>query len=91
MKSEVQTFYATLDDATAGHLYVADTSANVICSGGAALGLGECRGAPDEQAPTIAWLRLWVYGDQGARKFFYGDDCELCKSPWTMPQRKNWP
>jgi hypothetical protein len=20
-----------------------------------------------------------------------GDDCELCKSPWIMPQRKNWP
>ena len=39
----------------------------------------------------VAWLRLWVYNDQGARKYFYGDDCVLCKAPWAMPQRKNWP
>jgi hypothetical protein len=41
-----------------------------------------------ELAPSIAWLRLWVYGDQGAKPFFYGDSCTLCKAPWT-PQRKN--
>jgi hypothetical protein len=34
---------------------------------------------------------LWVYGDENAKKFFYGDDCILCKAPWTNPQRKNWP
>jgi hypothetical protein len=91
-KSQVQTFYATLDDDTAGHLYVADENpANLVCSGGAALGLGSCRGAPEEHAPVIAWLRLWVYGDHDAERFFYGDDCTLCASPWTMPQRKNWP
>ena len=42
-----------------------------------------------ERAPAIAWLRLWVYGDQGARKYFYGPDCLLCKGEWTDIQRKN--
>jgi hypothetical protein len=46
--------------------------------------------AGPERAPAIAWLRLWVYGDQAAREYFYGDDCILCKDPWAMPQRKNW-
>lgn len=46
--------------------------------------------AGDERAPAIAWLRLWVYGDQGARAYFYGDNCRLCQSPWVTPQRKNW-
>jgi hypothetical protein len=86
-KSKVQTFYATLADATAGHLYVADVG-SVACVASAAL--GECKGAMEERAPTIAWLRYWVCGDQGAKKFFYTDDCVLCKTPWTMPQRKNW-
>ena len=47
--------------------------------------------AGDERAPAIAWLRLWVYADQAARQYFYGDDCNLCQAPWTNPQRKNWP
>lgn len=47
--------------------------------------------AGDERAPAIAWLRLWVYGDQAARRYFDGADCVLCKSPWTNPQKKNWP
>ncbi len=46
--------------------------------------------AGDERAPAIAWLRLWVYGDQGARAYFYGDNCRLCQGPWVSPQRKNW-
>jgi hypothetical protein len=46
--------------------------------------------AGDERAPAIAWLRLWVYGDQGARKYFYGSDCILCQSPWVNPRTKNW-
>lgn len=46
--------------------------------------------AGPERAPAIAWLRLWVYGDQGGKNYFYGDDCILCKDPWGMPQRKNW-
>jgi hypothetical protein len=39
----------------------------------------------------VAWLRYWIYGDQGARKYFFGDDCVLCTDPWTGTQRKNWP
>jgi hypothetical protein len=46
--------------------------------------------ADGERAPAVAWLRLWVYGDQGARNYFYGDNCILCSNPWTNPQRKNW-
>ena len=87
-KSQVQTFYATLADATAGHLYVVDQGA-ASCLG-AILGLGGCQSAVIERAPTIAWLRLWACADQNAKKFFYGDDCTLCKSPWSMPQRKQW-
>lgn len=41
-----------------------------------------------EAAPTIAWLRLWVFGDQGAKPYFYGSDCKLCTSPWIKPQSK---
>jgi dienelactone hydrolase len=87
-KSTVQTFYATLDDGTAGHLYVVDTDA-VACAASAAL--GDCRGAQAERAPVIAWLRYWACADDAAKPFFFGDDCTLCKSPWTMPQRKMWP
>lgn len=45
----------------------------------------------EENWPAVAWMRLWIYGDQGAKKYFYGDDCILCKDPWVNPQRKNWP
>ena len=45
----------------------------------------------EENWPAIAWMRLWVYGDQGAKKYFYGEDCILCQDPWVNPQRKNWP
>jgi hypothetical protein len=47
--------------------------------------------AGPERAPAVAWLRLWVYGDQAARKYFDGPDCTLCKDPWSNPQTKNWP
>lgn len=87
-ESLVQTFYATLADTSAGHLYVADEGAAVCL--GAVLGLGRCQSAVVERAPTIAWLRLWACGDQNAKKLFYGDDCTLCRPPWTMPQRKMW-
>ena len=46
--------------------------------------------AGDERAAAIAWLRLWVYGDQADRAYFYGDNCKLCQSPWVNAQRKNW-
>jgi dienelactone hydrolase len=42
-----------------------------------------------ERAPAIAWLRHWIYGDTGAKKYFYGPECILCVSPWTDIQRKN--
>jgi hypothetical protein len=38
--------------------------------------------------PTIQWLRYWLYGDQAARKWFFGADCTLCTAPW-MAQKKN--
>jgi hypothetical protein len=87
-KSLVQTFYATFSDTSAGHLYVVDQGAAACL--GAILGLGGCASAVVERAPTIAWLRLWVCGDETAKKFFYGDSCTLCQNPWTMPQRKEW-
>jgi hypothetical protein len=44
-----------------------------------------------ERPAIIAWLRYWIYNDAGGKKYFYGDDCVMCKSPWTtMCQRKNW-
>lgn len=45
--------------------------------------------AGEERAPAVAWLRFWVYDDQGARHYFYGDDCVLCQTPWIDIQRKN--
>jgi hypothetical protein len=45
--------------------------------------------AGEERAPAVAWLRYWVYGDQGARNYFYGSACVLCGSPWIDIQRKN--
>jgi hypothetical protein len=86
--SLVQTFYATFADATAGHLYVVDPG-SAVCLG-TALGLGSCQSAAVERAPTIAWLRLWTCADEDAKKFFYGDDCTLCQTPWTVPQRRAW-
>jgi hypothetical protein len=88
-KSQVQTFYATLNDNAAGHLYVVDQGA-AVCIGGI-LGLGACQTALEEQAPTIAWLRYWACGDQGAERFFFGDDCTLCSAPWAQPERKEFP
>jgi dienelactone hydrolase len=85
--SQVQTFYATLEDASAGHLYVVDAGATACL---ASFLLGTCQGAVAEQASAIAWLRYWACGDTQAKRFFYGDDCLLCKSPWVNAQRKNW-
>jgi hypothetical protein len=43
-----------------------------------------------ERPAIIAWMRYWIYNDTGARTYFWGDDCVLCKAPWENPQRKNW-
>jgi hypothetical protein len=47
-------------------------------------------GGGDERPAILAWMRYWIYGDMGARDFFFGEDCVLCKAPWENPQRKNW-
>jgi dienelactone hydrolase len=44
-----------------------------------------------ETPAMIAWLRYWIYNDQGAKSYFFGDDCVMCSSPWTSTLRKNWP
>jgi hypothetical protein len=85
-KSVVQTFYATLNDSMAGHLYVVDVGASICI--GSIIGFGACGGDTQEHAPTIAFLRYFACGDQGAKKYFYGSDCTLCKAPWETEQRK---
>jgi hypothetical protein len=50
----------------------------------------ESNGGGDERPAIVAWMRYWIYGDMGAKRYFYGDDCELCVAPWQDPQRKNW-
>jgi hypothetical protein len=47
-------------------------------------------GGGEERPAILAWMRYWIYGDMGARDFFFGEDCVLCKAPWENPQRKNW-
>jgi len=47
-------------------------------------------GGGQERPAIVAWLRYWVYGDAGAKPYFYGDACTLCVTPWEKPQRKNW-
>jgi hypothetical protein len=37
-------------------------------------------------APITAWLRYWVNADEGAKHFFFGAGCEVCKSPWITPE-----
>jgi hypothetical protein len=46
--------------------------------------------AGEERAPAVAWLRYWVYDDQGARHYFFGNDCVLCQTPWVDLRRKNY-
>lgn len=85
--SRVQTFYATLNDSSVGHLYVVDVG-SIACV--AAVKLGACGSAKVERAPTVAWLRMLACDDSKAREYFYGSDCSMCRQPWTA-QKKNWP
>jgi len=73
--SQVQTFFSLVDGAN--HGYPARTVDGVQ--------------AGVEAAAMIAWLRYWIYNDQEAKRYFYGDDCVMCQSPWADTQRKNWP
>lgn len=43
-----------------------------------------------ERHAIIAWMRYWINGDTGAKKYFWGDSCISCVSPWMDPKRKNW-
>ena len=86
MASTVQTFYGTIskagDASNEGHIIPVDGALALITDHTANLA---------ERAVTVAWLRLWVYSDAGAKKYFYNDDCIACKAPWVVPpQRKNW-
>ncbi len=57
---------------------------------GAPHGYIESNGGGEERKAILAWLRYWIYNDTGAKNYFYGNDCVLCKTPWQNPQRKNW-
>jgi hypothetical protein len=48
-------------------------------------------GGIHERPSILAWMRYWIYNDEGGRPYFFGDDCILCQAPWENPQRKNWP
>jgi hypothetical protein len=82
--SKVPTFYATLQE-NVGHLYPVDDGA-VSCVADLVLG-GPCSASIKEQAPTVAFLRLWACGDENAKKYFYGSDCTLCKAPWKSQNK----
>lgn len=47
-------------------------------------------GGGNERPAIVAWMRYWIYGDPGAKRYFFGEACELCAAPWQNPQRKNW-
>jgi hypothetical protein len=78
----VPNFYATIDDDPLADRAIVDEDK-------ACAGIASCptSGAEHQRGPIVAWLRLWVCGDEGARSFFYGDDCVLCRSPWIDPRR----
>jgi hypothetical protein len=86
--SMVSTFYATLQEEV-GHLYPLD-DASLGCVAGPIVipqATGPCLSAVKEQAPTVAWLRLWACDDQNAKQYFYGPDCILCESPWLSQSK----
>jgi hypothetical protein len=72
--SQVQTFFGTVQGANHGYI---QSVVNGVQGG-------------VETPAIIAWIRYWIYNDQGAKRFFYGNDCVMCVAPWTNPQRKNW-
>jgi hypothetical protein len=41
-----------------------------------------------EQPGTMAWLRLWAYGDQGGKAPFWGSSASLCTAPWTCESKQ---
>lgn len=73
--SKTQTFFSLVVDAD--HGYIQGTHGGV--PGGV------------ETPAMIAWLRYWIYNDTAAQRYFVGEDCVMCKEPWSTPQWKNWP
>jgi hypothetical protein len=43
-----------------------------------------------QRPAIIAWMRYWINGDSGAKRYFWGSDCVLCQSPWMDYKTKNW-
>jgi len=37
---------------------------------------------------TMAWLRLWAYGDQGGKTDFWGSSAFFCQAPWTCQSKQ---
>jgi hypothetical protein len=58
--------------------------------GGADHGYIQSNNGGVQRPAIIAWMRYWINGDTGGRKYFWGDDCVCCTSPWIDPKRKNW-
>jgi hypothetical protein len=86
--SMVPTFYATLQE-DVGHLYPLDEG-SIGCVAGPLVipqATGPCTSAGKEQAPTVAWLRLWACDDANAKQYFYGPSCTLCQSPWAAQSK----
>lgn len=50
----------------------------------------ESNGGGEQRPAIVAWMRYWIYNDDGASHYFFGNDCVLCTAPWENPQRKNW-
>jgi hypothetical protein len=40
-----------------------------------------------ELSGTMAWLRLWAYGDQGGKQYFWASSAQLCQAPWTCKSK----
>ncbi len=87
---EMRTTLTTLEEAPAvlvalpiGHLAVPNELPLLIPFIG---GAEEVSASTRYAAPITAWLRYWVNGDQDAKRFFWGDNCEMCKSPWIPPE-----
>ncbi len=87
-KSVVQTFYATLNDSMAGHLYVVDVGASICI--GSIVGFGACGGDIQEHAPTIAFLRYFACGDQGAKKYFTAATARSARRPGRPRSGSRW-
>lgn len=40
---------------------------------------------------TTAWLRYWVNGDDAAKRYFWGDNCEICSdAKWMVTTNAAW-